>query len=118
MQLDDKGLEFELTDDERVWLRDISRMPGFRVLERIQRSYAESLAEGAQSVSMADPLNNQARVVSAWMYAKVAANLCNALHNGVELELELLRMRQAETLSPEEVAMRRRKQFALEAIPQ
>lgn len=107
---------FEITDDERRDLQDITRHAGYKVLQKIMDSYAGAVREGAIGLSLSDPLNNASQVSNAWAYAKMA-RLCAAnLFEGVKFELDVLRMRENKP-DPEALAKMRHQRFVLEAIP-
>ena len=115
MALDERELEFEISDDERESLEALMRQPGYPVLWKILDSYVRSLREGAQSVALTDPLNNGPKVLAAWSTASVAVGMRRSFEEGLKFEVAILRQRK--NPRGEELASERRKQFTLEAVP-
>ena len=116
MELSDKGLQFELSDDNREELQAMMRQPGYLVLLKIMDGYVAAMKDGAAAVSLQDPLSNAKRIARAWSYALIAQNMRTSLENGVKLELEVLQFNKNEAINGEALAEMRRKKFTLEAL--
>ena len=94
------------------------RLPGYKILLRLMDRYADAVQEGASNIALSDPLSNANKIAHAFAYALMARAVRAGFENGVNFELDVLKLHQRDQhLSPEEIARRRRDQFALEAIP-
>jgi hypothetical protein len=116
MPMKEEELRFELTEDDRRDLLAATRTPGYKVMQRILRSYVNALQEGAVAVSLDDPLSTADRIANAWAYAKMARTLTASLEAGIAFELDILQ-RQENKPDAATLARMRREHFALEAIP-
>ena len=116
MELSQEALQFELDDDDREALQTMLRQPGYKVLLKIIDGYVGAMKDGAQVVSLQEPLANGEKIGRAWAYALIAQNLRLSLENGVALELEMLKKHKNEKINADELAEMRRRRFTLEAV--
>jgi len=106
---EDKSPFAALIDVERRHLEDLTKQPGWHVLQRVISGYKYSLRVQAQRISMNDPLNFKDEVANAWAYATAADRLHQALVGGILWEIEKLHKsrqkdsKQAEPMTEEEM---------------
>lgn len=90
-------LKFQVNDAERKYLQEMTRHPGYKVLQQIMSNYVDGLTLGAVLLSKQDPLANAEAIAQRWAYIGMAETLLARIKDGVGVELTLLQVNEEET---------------------
>jgi hypothetical protein len=101
-EMDFASPDRELTDAERLDLRQMYHHPGWRVMQRLQQRTLRAREKTVMILSQEDPLGNRDKIAESWAYLAIWKEQCLAHDVMIQNELAVLRSHELDELKRQE----------------